>query len=165
MSFEVKHTGKFLEFCVKDGWEYVRRINCKGVAIIVAITPDNQLVLVKQFRKSSGKYIIELPAGLVGDLDSNENEFDAANRELIEETGWSAGKMEILGVFPTSTGVSSDTMNIYKATELIKISSGGGVEEENIEVLTIPMSEVKDFLRHEVNKGNLVDTKVWLYNF
>lgn len=70
---KILHTGKFLRLVQEGTWEYVQRVNCHGIAVLVPVTDDQKIVLVEQFRISLHKNVIELPAGLIGDVDANES--------------------------------------------------------------------------------------------
>src|SRR5678816_1525211 len=90
------HTGKFLALVTEGHWEYADRTNATGAAIIVAVTEEQKLLLVEQYRIPVHARTIELPAGIIGDEpgSSDEAHAEAARRELIEETGFEAGHME-----------------------------------------------------------------------
>src|SRR5690349_10920782 len=87
--------GRYLTFIDDAGWEYVTRPHISGVVVIVAVTADGRLVLVEQYRPAVKKKVIELPAGLVGDIVGQQGESmgTAAARELEEETGYRAAEM------------------------------------------------------------------------
>ena len=94
--------GRHLGLWCRDGWEFARRRQGRGVVAIVALTTDRHLVLIEQHRVPLGASVIELPAGLVGDgaAGTDESIFDAARRELLEETGlaldhWSDEVVEV----------------------------------------------------------------------
>src|SRR5436190_21784999 len=89
---EVLYEGKFRRYVRRGGWEYVARRNVTGIVGIIAVTDDGKLVLVEQFRPPVGKNVIEIPAGLAGDVAGSEHEAlaEAARRELLEETGYEA---------------------------------------------------------------------------
>ena len=80
------HTGRHLDFHSRGGWEFVARSIGTGVVGVIAITDNDELVLVEQFRIPVSSRVLELPAGLVGDL-AEETIEAAALRELLEETG------------------------------------------------------------------------------
>ena len=90
--------GRFARLLSHRGWEWVERTNTSAAVVIVAITQQRQLVLVEQYRIPLGRRVIELPAGLVGDLAENKQEdlMEAARRELLEETGYEAAGIEYL---------------------------------------------------------------------
>src|SRR5262245_17085432 len=102
--------GRFLTFVDEGGWEYVTRPDVTGIAVIVAITDDRRLVLVEQYRPAVHNRVVELPAGMVGDADDRRGESmaEAAKRELEEETGYTAARMELLYEGPIAVGVSDE---------------------------------------------------------
>jgi len=74
--------GRFARLVAQNGWEWVERTNTSGAVVIVAVTPDRQLVLVEQYRIPLARRVVELPAGLAGDAaDSRHEELaEAAHR-------------------------------------------------------------------------------------
>ena len=103
---EILFPGKHLRLLRKDTWEYIERKNISGIVGILPITEEGNLVLIQQFRHPLGKDVIELPAGLVGDIPSEADETleTAAIRELLEETGYQAQAMEFITAGPPSPG-------------------------------------------------------------
>ena len=99
-------------------WEALERVGVAGIVIMVAVTPSGNVILERQFRPPVGRDVIELPAGLV---ESDETMEVAAKRELIEETGWSAGKLEFLAEGPISTGASTESLRAYLCTDLEQV--------------------------------------------
>lgn len=153
--------GRWLEMVEQDKWEFVRRRNASGVVAIMAATPDGELLLVRQFRKPIGNDAIELPAGLVGD-HGEEDALMAANRELEEETGWRAGRITWICRTPSSAGMTSETVQIVLAEDLVKVGEGGGIAgEESIKVETIPLGQVHGWLMDRQSEGTLIDAKIW----
>ena len=102
MNTKTLYAGRWLRLVADGHWEYVTRNRDVEAVAIVAVTDDRQLLLVEQFRIPLGRICIELPAGLVGDDPGHEGEgLDiAASRELLEETGYQAGKMTCSAVAP-----------------------------------------------------------------
>ena len=98
--------------------------------IIIAVTPDNDVLFVEQYRVPLHARTIEMPAGLVGDEHGQDTLVDAARRELIEETGWQADNVVVLLTGPTSSGMSSERIAFVRATGLTKVGPGGGVAGE-----------------------------------
>src|SRR5437764_10092164 len=99
------YAGKFLALVQEERWEYVDRIGVTGAAIILAVTDEQKLLLVEQYRIPVHARTIELPAGIVGDEpgSSDEGLADAAKRELLEETGYTAERIESLTTGPASS--------------------------------------------------------------
>ncbi len=139
-------------------WEALERVGIGGIVVMVGVTPAGAVVLEKQFRPPMGRDVIELPAGLV---EPDETMEDAARRELIEETGWQAGKLEFLAEGPISTGASTESLRAYLCTELQQVGKNGGDDNEIIEVIEIPLDDAQQFLRDQQKKGVLVDLKVF----
>jgi NTP pyrophosphohydrolases including oxidative damage repair enzymes len=157
------HTGKFLALVKEGHWEYADRTNATGAAIVVAVTGGRKLLLVEQYRVPVHARTIELPAGIIGDEPGgiDEAHAGAAVRELIEETGYEAGRMEGLTHGPSSSGLTSETVTLFLATQLRRVGSGGGVAHEDITVHEVPVTEVHDWLEAKAKSGVLIDPKVY----
>jgi ADP-ribose pyrophosphatase len=157
------YKGKFLALVKEGHWEYADRTNATGAAIIVAVTDEEKLLLVEQYRIPVHARTIELPAGIVGDDPGNgdEAQTEAARRELIEETGYEAGHIEALMHGPASSGLTSETVTLFLATKLRRVGAGGGVAHENITVHEVPLTEVHDWLEAKAQAGVLVEPKVY----
>src|SRR5271170_4183678 len=106
----VQWEGKFLRVLKSGRWEYADRVNSNGAVVIVPVTDDGKLVLIEQYRIPVGQRVIELPAGLAGDLPDAETEAmaTAARRELLEETGYEAAEITMLMFGPPSAGLASE---------------------------------------------------------
>jgi ADP-ribose pyrophosphatase len=102
-----------------------------------------------------------MPAGLVGDFDAGESVLVAAERELLEETGWRAGKIEYLMTGPSSAGMSTEVMAFVRATQLVREGEGGGDESEDILVHEIAIGEAPRWLAQKMAEGYSIDAKVW----
>jgi len=157
------HTGKFLALVKEGHWEYADRTNATGAAIIVAVTDEQKLLLVEQYRIPVHARTIELPAGIVGDEpgSSNEEHAEAARRELEEETGYRAEHMEALTHGPASSGLTSETVTLFLARKLRRVGKGGGVAHEAITVHEVPLNEVHEWLEAKAKAGVLIDPKVY----
>ena len=155
--------GRFLELRDRDGWEYVHRVRGRTPVGIAAVTPERKMVLISQFRVPLGQTIIEIPAGLVGDKPGEELEAweVAAQRELLEETGWWAAKVEFLTEGPTSAGLTSECIKLVRATGLEKRGEPTPDGDEQITVHEIPLKEVDAWLAKKVWAGEMVDPKVY----
>lgn len=159
----ILYQGKYLHLIREGNWEYVKRINCSGVVAIAAMTPDNKIILVEQFRRPVEAQVIELPAGLVNDKTPHDPETmeAAARRELFEETGYEAGHLELLVEGPVSSGLSAEVVAFYRARDVVKKGQGGGDASESIAVHEVPLKEVELWLYEMEKKGRLVDPKVY----
>ena len=168
MSGRVLGSGRFLRLLDLDGWEYVERMNARGVVAIAAVTADDRLLLVEQLRRPVGQKVIELPAGLVGDVpqDANEPLAAAVRRELLEETGYEIPtgdeSLVVLLRGPSSAGLTSEIVTIFGARGVRRIGSGGGVEGEDITVHAPPIGEAEAWLANRAKQGALIDPKIFV---
>lgn len=164
MSEEILAEGRFLRLKRKNGWEYAERTGDGRAVVIVAMTDDGKVILVQQNRPAVGAACVEMPAGLVGDTPEFEGEpmEVAAERELLEETGYAAEQMELLTGGPPSPGAMNEMIAFFRATGLRKVADGGGDDSEDITIHEVPIADVPEFLRDAEHRGLLVDPKVWV---
>ena len=155
--------GRWLTFIDDAGWEYVTRPGVTGIVVIVAVTGDQRLVLVEQYRPAVQQRVTELPAGLVGDVEGRHAEslLDAAVRELEEETGYRADEMVPLFDGPIAVGVSDETVSFFDARGLVRVGAGGGDDTEDIAVHEVPLAELNAFLASQRAKGIGIDPKIF----
>ena len=161
---QVLYEGRHVRLVSRDGWEFAERTNCSAVVLILAITDEGRLVFAEQERPPVAKPVIELPAGLVGDLPGEEEEplEVAARRELLEETGYDAEHLSVLTAGPVSAGLSSEIITFVRAEGLRRVGDGGGDENEDITVHEVPLDEVPAWLSAQERRGALVDPKVYI---
>jgi ADP-ribose pyrophosphatase len=166
-----RYRGRYLSLLERDGWEFTSRCNASGVVVLIAVTDADELVLIEQYRKPLRAAVVELPAGLVGDIaDPDESLLDAAQRELEEETGYVAAQMEILMACPSSAGISDEVITFVLATGLRRVGPGGGDDSEDIEVTAVALDKVDDWLAAQAAAGKPIDPKIftalyWLQQF
>lgn len=143
-------------------WDFVRRPHSDSCVGILAITPDDEIILVEQFRIPLQRHVIEVPAGLVGDEPgfAGESLAETARRELLEETGYRAGTIVPLIVSPTSAGMSSEYIHLFHAKDLVRENGGGGVAGENITVHHVPLSGLRQWLAGQEAGGKVIDFKI-----
>lgn len=160
---QVLHAGKFLSLKKKGHWEFADRVGVTDAAVIIAVTAEGCLLLTEQFRIPVNAPVIELPAGLAGDVPGEEDEpiQATAKRELMEETGYAADQFEVLLTGPTSAGLASELVTLVLATGLTKVGSGGGHGDENIIVHEVPLEGAAAWLNERIKAGVLVDPKVF----
>lgn len=118
---------------------------------IVAIDSENNVLLVRQYRKAAEKMLLEIPAG---GIEPGEKPLDGARRELEEETGFSAEKWEELSGFYTSPGFTTEYMYLYLATELKPLKRAAD-DDENIELVRVPLKEAYEL----ITSGEVCDAK------
>ena len=153
--------GKFIAAKRRGKWEYVSRARGIQAVVIVAIE-DGHAILVEQYRVPLGRRCLELPAGLVGDEEQGESVETSAARELEEETGYRAERVETLGSFYSSPGMVSEGFTLVRATGLTKVSSGGGTVDEDIVVHRVALAELSAFVAAKRAAGVGIDVKMLL---
>ncbi|PKP92563.1 MAG: NUDIX hydrolase [Alphaproteobacteria bacterium HGW-Alphaproteobacteria-16] len=154
--------GRFITAKKQGRWEYVARARGIRAAVIVAIDEDDHLLLVEQYRVPLGRACLELPAGLIGDESEGEAAEVAAARELEEETGYRAARVESLGEYFSSPGMVSESFTLVRAHDLERVGDGGGVEGEGITVHRVKLTEVPDFVATCRTQGMAIDVKLLL---
>lgn len=158
---EVMWQGKFITARKRGKWEYVSRARGIQAAVILAVD-DGHVLLVDQYRVPLGRRCIELPAGLVGDDDdkTGEDPAKAGARELEEETGYRAERMEVVGEFWSSPGMVSESFTLLLAHGLTQVGKGGGVDGEDIIVHRVPLSGIADAIAGWRAQGYAIDVKM-----
>src|SRR5712691_6140194 len=138
-------TLRLKSFLQPDGSMRLREIveHAPGAAV-VAVDADMHVLLVRQHRPAVNADVLELPAGLV---DPGEVPIDSAQRELAEETGYFAGRLEPLVSFYSSPGFSTELIHIFVATDL-REGTARHEEEEEIEVVHLPLDVAVDRVVH-----------------
>jgi len=129
-------------------------VSHNGSAVIVPIFSDGTIGLVRQYRHAAGKYLLEIPAG---SIEENENPEQCAIRELREEIGVSAGKLEKLTEFFVSPGFLSEKMFVYVASDLTHI----GQDLEYDELIQVERLDFPTIFRMIIN-GEFEDAKTML---
>ena len=153
----------YLRLIDRGGWSFVQRTTGVGVVAIIAVTKENKLLLVEQHRPPLNQSVLELPAGLVGDLadQPQENLEQAAKRELVEEVGYQATTWSEWVTVASSAGLTDECVTLFFAKDLEKVGPGGGDANEKIIVHEIPLSQIDDYLEERVETGTLLDGRVY----
>ena len=159
---QVVWSGRFITTKQRGNWEYVSRARNIRAAVILAIDEADHVLLVEQYRVPLRRTCIELPAGLVGDLDESagEDAGAAANRELEEETGYRAQRMENLGEFYSSPGMVTESFTLLRAHGLEKVGPGGGVDDEDIITHRVALTDIPAFIASRRAQGDAIDVKI-----
>lgn len=153
----------FLQLVSTNGWSFARRPKNINVVGIVAVTDDQKLILVEQFRWPTNSRVIEFPAGMAGDVAGSEDESleTAARRELLEETGYEASQWKQLPTVTSSSGLTNERVTLFLAKGLVKTGDGGGVDSEEITTHEIPLDELDQWLQDASAEGRDVDARVY----
>ncbi|WP_144460304.1 NUDIX domain-containing protein [Siminovitchia fortis] len=118
-----------------------------GAVALIALTDENKIVMVEQYRKPLERSLLEIPAGK---LEPGEKPAATAERELEEETGYRAGKMEYISSFYTSPGFADEIIHLYLATGLEKVENpADGDEDEFVELFELTLEEALECMRNE----------------
>ncbi len=156
----VEWQGKFLRVRRQGRWEYAER--CGEVhAVVIFAEHDGRIILIEQERVPLGRRCLELPAGLVGDEDDKDVE-ETAIKELEEETGFTAARVERLGEFVSSPGMTSEGFTLVRAHGVTRVGDGGGTEHEAIEVHLVERGTIAGFVAERRAAGVAVDAKLLL---
>jgi len=159
---EVLWAGKFVRALKRGKWEYASRANDINAVVILA-EYDGKMILIDQPRVAPDCRCVELPAGLVGDEDPNATPEDTAIKELEEETGFTAERVERIGEFYASPGMLSESFTLVRAHGLRKIGDGGGDENEDINVHLVARADIPNFIEQKRAEGFGVDVKLLIF--
>jgi ADP-ribose pyrophosphatase len=159
---ELMCEGKFVRLLKRGRWEYASRARNIN-AVVVLAEHDGKMILIDQPRVGPDCRCVELPAGLVGDEDPAATPERTAIKELEEETGFTADRVERLGAFYASPGMLSESFTLVRAHGVRKIGEGGGDENEDINVHLIDRADIPNFLEQKRAEGFGVDVKLLLF--
>lgn len=133
-----------------------------GAVIVLAFVDDQTIVLIRNKRYAVGEILIELPAGT---LEKGEPAMDCAGRELLEEAGYLARRLKLIGSFFTSPGILSEKMHAFAAYDLVKKQTAHE-EGEDIEVLTVPFTDAIRMIHDgEIHDGKTIATLLMYERF
>lgn len=135
-----------------DGKNVTYQIMEKGdTAIIVPLTSDNQLILIKEYFTALDEYQLDLPGGRI---EAGKTALETASKELQEEVGFKAEKIELLGVLTMSPGYLTQKAHIFLATDL-KESKLEGDELESLEIIKYPFDKFEDL----IDNGQITESR------
>ncbi|MGW8257027.1 MAG: NUDIX hydrolase [Thermoguttaceae bacterium] len=156
--------GKYVRLVARGRWEWAERTNTAAAAVITAVTRNAEMVLIEQHRPPLDAWVVELPAGLVGDEThlKEEEMIEAAKRELLEETGYVSAAWRHLFDGPSSPGLTNEHYAMYLAKDVEKTGPGGGDDSEDIHVRLVPLDQVENWIAEKQQQGLQVDPKVYI---
>jgi ADP-ribose pyrophosphatase len=159
---DVMWEGKYVRVLKRGRWEYTSRVGDVRAVVILAEFEGN-VILIEQPRVAVGGRCLELPAGLVGDENPGASVEDTAVKELEEETGFTAERVERLGEFHASPGMLSEGFTLVRACGVIRSGDGGGTEHEDIKVHLVPRADIPSFVEQKRAEGFAIDVKLLLF--
>ena len=159
---EVKWAGRFVRAVARGKWEYASRANDIN-AVVVLAEHEGKVILVDQPRVALGRRCVELPAGLVGDEDPDATVESTAIKELEEEAGFTADRVERLGDFYASPGMLSESFTLVRAHGVRRIGEGGGDDNEDITVHLVARDDVPNFVEQKRAEGFGIDVKLLIF--
>ncbi len=159
---EVMWEGRFVRAMKRDRWEYASRTRDIRAVVILA-EDEGKVILVDQPRVPLGCRCVELPAGLVGDEDAGATIEGTAVKELEEETGYTAERIERLGDFYASPGMVSESFTLVRAHGVHRVGDGGGDEHEDIRVHLVARADIPAFLEQKRAEGFAIDVKLLIF--
>jgi len=159
---EVMCEGKFVRALKRGKWEYASRAN-EIRAVVILAEHDGKTILIDQPRVPLGARCVELPAGLVGDVDPDATVEATAVKELEEETGFTAERVEVLGEFYSSPGMLSEGFTLVRAHGVRRIGEGGGDEHEDIVIHLVARADIPNFLEQKRAEGFGIDVKLLMF--
>lgn len=118
-------------------------IECPDWVNVIALTPEKEVVLVEQYRYGTEEILLEIPGGVI---DGGEDPAAAAKRELLEETGYSAGKWVFLGKSLPNPAMQNNTVHHYLALDCEKTAETNFDEHESLVTKLAPLSEIGDLI-------------------
>jgi ADP-ribose pyrophosphatase len=138
-----------------DGTEFERDIvHHPGAVGVLPLHEDGTITLVRQYRAALELELLELPAG-IRDVDGEDDATTAA-RELVEEAGLEAGRIELLATFHNSPGFTDEHISIFLATELREVAHDRqGIEEEMMTIERMPLADAFAL----IDAGAITDAK------
>ena len=155
VSSDLVYTGKTISLRVdtvevpNKGYQKREIVEHNGVVVIIGITEDNKIILIKQYRKSIEDTVLELPGGK---LELNENPRECAIREFRQKTGYDGENFKLIHKFYPTVGISNQMMFIYLAKKLEKCEDKK--EDYQIEIQEIDFDKVyKMVLNNEIVDG------------
>ena len=165
---EVVYKGAILDFCKDEiitpkgknvKWDYLKH---KGAAAVIPVMEDGRIIMVRQWRNAIDRFALEIPAG--GKESIDEPNIDCAARELEEETGYVADKIEFLNTIVPAIAYSGEKIDIYVAFDLKKTKQHLDPDEEiNLEVYSV--SElIEMILNNEINDAKTIAAILTYYH-
>lgn len=145
-------TGQEHDFYVLESEDWIN---------VIPLTSDNQVVMVKQYRHGTREMTLEIPGGLV---DAGDSPASAARRELLEETGYEARDIVFLGSACPQPAILNNRSITYLARNVRKVRSPRLDETEDIDVVLVPLSRIRDLIQEgEISNAMVILAFYWYF--
>jgi ADP-ribose pyrophosphatase len=154
--------GRFVRALKRGRWEYASRTN-DITAVVILAEYEGKVILIDQPRVPLGVRCVELPAGLVGDDNPDATVESTAVKELEEETGFTAERIERLGEYYASPGMLSESFTLVRAHGLRRVGEGGGDDNEDIRVHLVARADIPNFVEQKRAEGFGIDVKLLIF--
>lgn len=128
-------------------------IEKKNSTLLVPLTSDNNILFIEEFYPAINQYQLGLPKGRI---DEGYNELQTANKELQEEVGYKANKLDSLGILTLSPGYLTQKTYIYLARELQESKLDTGDELEKLKIVKFPLNKFEEL----IEKGKLTEARM-----
>jgi ADP-ribose pyrophosphatase len=159
---EIMWAGNFVRAMRRGKWEYASRAN--GInAVVILAEFEGEMILIDQPRAAPDCRCVELPAGLVGDEDPSATVETTAIKELEEETGFTADRVDRLGEFYGSPGILAESFTLVRAHGVRKVGEGGGDDNEDINVHLVARADIPNFIEQKRAEGFGIDVKLLIF--
>ena len=159
---ELMWEGKYVRAVRRGKWEYAGHTNDIRAVVILA-EHEGKVILIDQPRVPLGARCVELPAGLIGDQDPDATVETTAIKELEEEAGFTAERVERLGDFFASPGMLSESFTLVRVHGVRRVGEGGGDDNEDINVHLVARCDIPNFLEQKRAEGFAIDVKLLIY--
>ncbi len=129
---------------------------------IIPLTPENEVIMVRQFRAGIGAFTLEIPGGQVDPIDASP--MAAARREMLEETGYDTARIVFLGSVHPNPAILNNRCSSFLATDVIRTGSPRLEDGEDIEVESIPLTGIPELIRQgKITHGLVLNAFQWLW--
>ncbi len=137
-------------------------IEHRGSVAVLPLLDDSTVILERQYRYAIDKHLLEIPAGMI---EANEGIEDAAERELLEETGYKAGRLEYIGKCYMTPGYCTEVIHFFIARELKRTEGNNKDEDEEIELVIMSLDEaIGKVISNEIEDAKTAYALLVYYN-
>jgi ADP-ribose pyrophosphatase len=152
-SYRSPRTGNAHEFYILD---------CSDWVNIIPLTPDNEVILVRQYRLGTNQFSLEIPGGMA---DPGESSAEAAKRELLEETGYAGEEPELIGTVHPNPAIHTNRCHTYLVRNVVPRTQLRQDSTEDIEVQSVPLLQIPELIREgRITHALVVAAFYWYFS-